>query len=139
MLDRCLTNSAGGTQVDASKQDLARLQNDNAQLHAQLVAAAEKQAKLQQEHYQNVKKMEDQVAQLSFWKQTAAQRYSELEGESDRLKARVAELLRAQEGRPSGADRRFWWELRPSVCSVSARTDARPCALFPRHAPEARC
>ncbi|KAJ9515516.1 hypothetical protein QJQ45_021666, partial [Haematococcus lacustris] len=79
---------------EALRQDVARLQSNNSSLLVQL-----KQAKEQNEHsdkgnYQTVKSLEDRIAELTFWQQSALSRLESSEKDNYALKAKVVELVK---------------------------------------------
>lgn len=86
-------------QLEVVKQDCGRLSKENTQLHEQLIREAERYEQLQKESYQRTKKLEDQVAELSYWKQQAISRYDGLEKDNQGLRKKVAELIKLGEKR----------------------------------------
>lgn len=90
------------TQLDIVKQESSRLTNENNQLHAQLMAEADRLEEVQKSSYQQVKRLEDQIADLAFWKSQAVSRYEGLEKEHAAVKKRVAELVAIGEKRSKG-------------------------------------
>lgn len=57
------------------RQDCGRLSTENNQLHEQLIREGERYEALQKEAYSNNKKLESQIADLSYWKQQAISRW----------------------------------------------------------------
>ena len=81
-------------QLEGSKRDTARVVNENNQLHVQLIREAERFDAQQASHYQRVKELEGEIAELSFWKHQASGRLQNAERESLGLKERLQELLK---------------------------------------------
>lgn len=86
------------------KQDCGRLSKENTQLHEQLIHEAERYQQLQKESYQRTKKLEDQVAELSYWKNQAVNRYDALEKDNQGMRKRVAELIKLGEKRSKAGE-----------------------------------
>lgn len=63
-----------GLQLDAVRQDCGRLSTENNQLHEKLIQEGERYEALQKEAYTHSKKLEGQIAELSYWKQQAISR-----------------------------------------------------------------
>jgi hypothetical protein len=61
-------------QLDVVRQDCGRLSTENNQLHEQLIREGERYEALQKEAYSSNKKLESQIAELSYWKQQAISR-----------------------------------------------------------------
>lgn len=89
-------------QLDIVKQDCGRVTAENNNLHVQLIEEAEKYEQLQKDSYQKIKKLEDKLAELSYWQQQAIGRYDVLEKDNAALRKRVAELLKMGEKRSKG-------------------------------------
>ncbi|GFH18295.1 BLD10 protein, partial [Haematococcus lacustris] len=94
LMERDAQLAALRQQSEALRQDVARLQSNNSSLLVQL-----KQAKEQNEHsdkgnYQTVKSLEDRIAELTFWQQSALSRLESSEKDNDALKAKVVELVK---------------------------------------------
>jgi chromosome segregation ATPase len=81
-------------QMDGVKRDSARVINENNQLHVQLIREAEKYDAQQTKHYQKVKSLEGEIAELSFWKHQALNRMDASEKEVASLKGRLQELMK---------------------------------------------
>lgn len=81
-------------------RDAGRLASENNQLHLQLLKAADVADKADREHYQQVKRLEAQVTELSCWKHQTAGRFHTLEHENAGLRAKVEEILRLGEKYP---------------------------------------
>jgi centrosomal protein CEP135 len=81
-------------QIDGSKRDAARVVSENNQLHVQLIHEAEKFDAQQTQHYKRVKELENEIAELSFWKHQALNRFEGSEKEIASLKERLQELLK---------------------------------------------
>jgi hypothetical protein len=84
------------------KQDCSRLSNESNQLHAQLIREADRYEQLQKDNYKKVKKLEDEVAELTYWKSQAIHRYDGLEKDNSALRSKVAELIKQGEKRSKG-------------------------------------
>lgn len=63
-----------GLQLDVVRQDCGRLSTENNQLHEKLIQEGERYEALQKEAYTHSKKLEGQIAELSYWKQQAISR-----------------------------------------------------------------
>jgi transcription termination factor NusB len=61
-------------QLDIVRQDCGRLSTENNQLHQKLIQESERYEALQKEAYQRSKKLESQIAELTYWKQQAITR-----------------------------------------------------------------
>eukprot|EP00884_Botryococcus_braunii_P001453 jgi/Botrbrau1/11308/Bobra.0038s0069.1 len=84
------------TKVEALKRDSARLTAENNQLHLQLMSQAEQHAASQRENYHQTKRLEDQLAELSFIKQKTIERYLALEQENEGLKEKLGLILKSE-------------------------------------------
>ena len=93
-LELSRSDAVPSLQIDGSKRDMARVVNENNQLHVQLIREAEKFDAQQATHYQRVKELEGEIAELSFWKHQAGGRLQSAENESLGLKERLQELLK---------------------------------------------
>jgi len=82
------------TQLTSSQQTASHLQAEQSQLHALLVAANERSTRLETDAYQQAKRLEDRIAELTFWKQAASEKLQAGEREHQGLKSRVAELVK---------------------------------------------
>ncbi|KAK3289417.1 hypothetical protein CYMTET_3154 [Cymbomonas tetramitiformis] len=89
--------------LDVLYQDNARLLKENNALHLQLIKDAEGGDSKERRSSLTVKKLEDEIAELKFWKKQAIDRYLSLETSHDDLKKRLEELVEEGRGRhPSG-------------------------------------
>jgi hypothetical protein len=61
-------------QLDVVRQDCGRLSTENNQLHDKLIREGERYEALQKQAYQRTKKLESEIAELSYWKQQAISR-----------------------------------------------------------------
>ena len=86
--------------MDGLTRDAGRLASENNQLHLQLLKAADVADKTDREHYQEIKRFEGQVTELSCWKHQTAGRFHILEQENAGLRAKVEEILRLGEKYP---------------------------------------
>lgn len=93
---------ATSTQLEALKQDSTKLQSENAELHVLLIKANESRNKDDKDAYQHHKRLEDRVAELSYWKSTATERMQAAERENLALRAKVDELLKLTDQLTSG-------------------------------------
>eukprot|EP00798_Chlamydomonas_sp_ICE-L_P012231 gene12231-15369_t len=89
--------------MDIVQQDASKLQGENSKLHMLLISGAEKFDHAEKEHYQHVKRLEDRISELSFWKQSASEKMATLERENAQLKKKVGELTQMSEQVASGA------------------------------------
>jgi hypothetical protein len=81
-------------QVEALKRDSARLVAENNQLHLQLMSHAEQYGATLRQNYHQSKRLEDQLAELSFVKQKTLERYLAREKENDGLKEKLASVAK---------------------------------------------
>eukprot|EP00955_Chlamydomonas_euryale_P108639 365863-Chlamydomonas_euryale.AAC.4 len=72
------------------------------QLHARLIREAEVHDQWQKQHYQDAKRLEDRIAELSFWKSTAGEKLTAAERTNAGLRSKVDELLRLNDRLSSG-------------------------------------
>lgn len=111
------------SQVEALKRDSARLTAENNQLHLQLMSQSEQLAATQRENYHQTKRLEDQLAELTFLKQKTIERYLALEQENEGLREKLGSILTsAPTGKLCvsvfGARRTFWDVIRERQDSV---------------------
>ncbi len=90
-------------QLDVVRQDSVRLQSENSQLHLVLIQQAEKQERQDKEHYQALKRLEDKVSELSYWKHQAGEKLQAADRENASLKKRCQELLQLTDRLTKGA------------------------------------
>lgn len=76
---------------------------ENSQLHIQLIQEAERFERQERQHYQEKKRLEDKIAELSFWKQSATEKLQSAASESSDLKAKIEELIKINDKLTSGA------------------------------------
>ncbi len=69
-----------------------RLQSENSQLHVLVMQQAERQERQAREHYQARKRLEDTIADLSYWKNVAAEKLVAADRENGALRRRSEEL-----------------------------------------------
>eukprot|EP00878_Enallax_costatus_P036574 GHUV01041084.1.p1 GENE.GHUV01041084.1~~GHUV01041084.1.p1 ORF type:complete len:305 (+),score=105.84 GHUV01041084.1:203-1117(+) len=122
------------TKLEVVKQDCGRLSKENTQLHEQLIREAERYEQLQKESYQRTKKLEDQVAELSYWKHQALSRYDGLEKDNQGLRKRVAELIKLGEKRSKAGfepiDDAFKINMAKSISGPPAAPPALPQSMI---------
>jgi hypothetical protein len=87
------------------RSDAGRLARENAALHEQLLRDAERHDAAARASYAATKRLEDRVAELSYWRTQALARYDGLERDNAALRRRVAELIRAGERRTRSGER----------------------------------
>lgn len=92
-------------QVEAQRQELAKLQSENSILHQQLILAKENSKSADSAVYQETKRLEDKVAELTFWKQAAADKQRSLEKENAQLRNKVQELVSMTDQLSAGISR----------------------------------
>lgn len=80
-------------QIDVLKKDGGRLTAENNNLHLELIRSTEKYERREREHYQETKKLEDQIAELAYWKAQTVERFKDLENENNGLKEKLKDLL----------------------------------------------
>jgi hypothetical protein len=108
--------TCAAVQMDGVKRDSARVINENNQLHVQLIREAEKYDAQQTKHYQKVKSLEGEIAELSFWKHQALNRMDASEKDAASLKGRLQELMKL--GAPDWLQAHMMMVLRAShACS----------------------
>ena len=88
--------------MSAVKQDTTRQQAENSQLHIRLIQEAERYDRQEKSHYQVVKKLEDKVAELSYWKQTATEKLLAAERENSSLRKKMDGLIKLNDKLTSG-------------------------------------
>lgn len=81
-------------QFHAFSQEVARQQAENRQLHISLIQEAEKFDRAEKQHYQQVKKLEDKIAELSYWKQAASEKQQATERENASLRRKIDSLVK---------------------------------------------
>jgi hypothetical protein len=79
--------------MEVLRAESGRLAAENSELHLQLIREAERFDRAEKDHYQTVKRLEDRLAELSYWKHQAASRMQALERDNAALRARGEELL----------------------------------------------
>lgn len=67
---------------------------ENNSLHVQLIKRDEESNSKQAAHYQRVKELESEIAELSFWKHQATTRLEQSEKGASELKERLSDLLK---------------------------------------------
>jgi hypothetical protein len=91
------------TKLEVVRQESGRLLSENNQLHLELIKQAEKHGRQEKEGYLASKKLEGQVADLSYWKQHNQERLEALDRENAQLKQKLAALVAQFERRSKGA------------------------------------
>ncbi|EIE18515.1 hypothetical protein COCSUDRAFT_49237 [Coccomyxa subellipsoidea C-169] len=79
--------------VEVLQKDCSRLAGENNQLHLRLIKETEHSDRRERAHYTQLKAFEEQISQLSFWKQSTQQRVLGLEKENGGLKQRLQQFL----------------------------------------------
>ncbi|KAK9866494.1 hypothetical protein WJX84_000488 [Apatococcus fuscideae] len=90
------------SKVEVLKRENGRLASECNQLHQQLIQEAEQQDKLARTQYQSTKRLEAEIAELSFWKQQTLDRLSGMERENQGLKRQLQLHLHDHAEFPSG-------------------------------------
>ena len=88
--------------MSAVRQDTVRLQAENSQLHIRLIQEAEKYDRQEKSHYQQVKKLEDRIAELSYWKQSASEKLMAADRENSGLRRKIDGLVKLNDKLTSG-------------------------------------
>jgi hypothetical protein len=88
--------------VQAVNLDSARQQAENRQLHISIIQEAEKFDRQEKQHYQHVKKLEDKIAELSYWKQSASDKLLASEKENASLRRKIDSLIKLTDKLTSG-------------------------------------
>ncbi len=83
-----------GIQMEAVRQDSTRLQSENSQLHVLVLQHTERHERQAREHYQECKRLQDAIAELSYWKHQAAEKMQAAERENSGLRKRCDELVK---------------------------------------------
>lgn len=81
-------------QFHAFSQEVARQQAESRQLHISLIQEAEKFDRAEKQHYQQVKKLEDRIAELTYWKQSASEKQQATERENASLRRKIDSLVK---------------------------------------------
>lgn len=89
-----MTPTPHALQIDAIKKDAARVVRENNSLHVQLIHREEEANAQQATHYQRLKELESEIAELSFWKHHATARLEQSEKVAFELKDRLADLMK---------------------------------------------
>lgn len=84
------------------RQETARLQAENSQLHIRLIQEAEKFDRQEKSHYQQIKKLEDRIAELSYWKQSASEKLMAADKEASGLRRKIDGLVKLNDKLTSG-------------------------------------
>lgn len=79
--------------MDVLKKDAARITSENNNLHIELIQANEKIELLEREHYRQVKKLEDQIEELAYWKAQTVDQVRDLENANNGLKLKLQGIL----------------------------------------------
>ena len=90
------------SQVQTLKQDQAKQALENSQLHIQLIQEAERFERQERQHYQEKKRLEDKIAELSFWKQSATEKLQASAHESSDLRLKIDELIKINDKLTAG-------------------------------------
>lgn len=88
--------------MSSVRQDTSRQQSENSQLHVKLIQEAEKYDRQEKNHYQQVKKLEDKIAELSYWKHTATEKLLAAERENSGLRKKIDGLVKLNDKLTSG-------------------------------------
>ena len=80
-------------QVAVLTKDSERLAAENNHLHLRIIQETEKHKAQDREHLTRLRKLEDTVAELNFYKSSSAERHAALEKENAGLRAKTQELL----------------------------------------------
>ena len=107
--------------MSAVRQDTTRLQAENSQLHIRLIQEAEKYDRQEKIQYQLVKKLEDRIAELSYWKQSAAEKLMAADRENAGLRKKMDGLVNLNDRLTSGV----------SLCHVGKKSGRCLKSNFP--------
>ena len=102
-------------QLEAVRKDSVRLQSENSQLHVLVMQQAERQERQAREHYQASKRLEDTIADLSYWKNVAAEKLVVADRENGALRRRCEELQQLINNLSAGR-RQQTWHCGPHTC-----------------------
>lgn len=83
---------------------MARQQAESRQLHISLIKEAEKFDRAEKQHYQQVKKLEDRIAELTYWKQSASEKQQATERENASLRRKIDSLVKLTDKLTAGED-----------------------------------
>lgn len=92
-------------QVEALKHDSSKLVAENSELRSQIIRANEGLQQHDKDAYQATKKLEDRIAELTYWKQTAADKMQAAERENSALLSKIAGLVALTDQMSSGAQK----------------------------------
>ncbi|GMH37469.1 hypothetical protein BSKO_05342 [Bryopsis sp. KO-2023] len=81
------------SQIQVLKKDSGRLVAENNDLHLELIRATEKFETREREHYQEIKKLENQITELAYWKAQTVEGFRAKESENSRLKEKLKDVL----------------------------------------------
>uniref|UniRef100_A0A7S0UMS0 Uncharacterized protein n=1 Tax=Polytomella parva TaxID=51329 RepID=A0A7S0UMS0_9CHLO len=80
-------------QMEAMRNECARLQTENSQLQVSLIKESEQAASVRKESYQAAKRLEDRVAELMYWREQALDRLRTADREVADLKRKLSESI----------------------------------------------
>lgn len=90
-------------QLETVRQESVRLQSENSQLHVLVMQHVERHDEQAREHYQECKRLEDTIAELSYWKQLAGEKLLAAERENSGLRKRCDDLTKLTDKLATGA------------------------------------
>lgn len=79
--------------MDVLRKDASRITAENNKLHIELIQANEKIELLERDHYHQLKKLEDQIEELAYWKSQTVDKVRNLENTNDGLKLKLQTML----------------------------------------------
>ena len=120
------TQLVSSCQLEVWKKDSERLLHENNQLHVQLIKQAEAFDEDRRGHYLQMKRLEDQIAELAFWKAQHVDRYTKLEQENSGLRERIHEILRTGDKVAAGEPPSHFFL---PLSLVLPRTSVRRCTV----------
>jgi hypothetical protein len=136
-----LKRHRGGSQVEALKADSVKLSSENSQLHLLLIKAQEGGSRHDKESYQQIKKLEERIAELTYWKQTAMDRIQAAERENSGLRAKVSELVKLTDQLTAGQARWDWMGAESMFPKfwVTKKLHRSGCSVIPRNLGPCSC
>ncbi|GAX72996.1 hypothetical protein CEUSTIGMA_g448.t1 [Chlamydomonas eustigma] len=89
--------------ISAVRYDVNKQQVENTQLHLRLIKEAEHRDQQEKAHYQQIKRLENTIAELSFWKKTSVDKITESQRENDMLRQKIESLIALNDKLTAGA------------------------------------
>lgn len=71
------------------RKEISRLTAENNQLHVNIINESESCKVKEREHYQNLKSLECEIAELAYWKNCTLKKLKELETQNEEMKTKL--------------------------------------------------